>query len=83
MEAFRLLQELEKLIENQKTFVGVTYDFRQDAFLSLTNKIRAAMPELLRSEQIMERTATVLARHLRSPEEVAAVMREVRAEAGA
>ena len=83
MEALRLLKELEKLIENQKSFVGFTYDFHADDYLDITNKIRAAMPELLRSEQIMERTATVLARHLRSPEEVAAVMREVRAEAGA
>ena len=80
MEVLRLLKELEDLIENQKSFVGFTYDFHQDAFLILTNKIRAALPELLHSEQVMERTAIVLARHLRSPEEVAAVMREVRAE---
>ena len=83
MEALRLLQELEKLIENQKTFIGVTFDYHPDDLLALTNKIRAAMPELLRSEQVMGRTAIVLARHLRSPEEVAAVMGEIRAEAGA
>lgn len=83
MEILRLLKELEGLIEGQKTFVGFTYDFRQDDFLEITNKIRATVLGLLSTERALETTATVLARHLRSPEEVANIMREIRAEAGA
>ena len=83
MEILRLLKELEGLIEGQKTFVGFTYDFRQDDFLEITNKIRATVLGLLSTERVLETTATVLARHLRSPEEAANIMREIRAEAGA
>jgi len=81
MEVLRLLKELEKLIESQKTFIGLTYDYHPDDFLIITNKIRAAMPGLLTPERIMETTTTILARHLHSPEEVAAVIGEIRAEA--
>ncbi len=81
METLRLLKELEKLIESQKTFIGVTYNFRQDNFLDLTNKIRATVPGLLSSEPFLERVSTVLARHLDSQAEVDAIIAEIRAEA--
>jgi uncharacterized protein YunC (DUF1805 family) len=80
METLRLLKELEKLIGDQKTFIGVTYSLRQDDFLIITNKIRAAMPGLLSSEQVIEKTVAVLARHLHSQEEVAAIIAGIRAE---
>lgn len=81
MEILRLLKELERLIESQKTFIGVTYNFRQDDFLDITNKIRATVPGLLASEKTLEAAAIVLARHLRSQAEVEAVIAEIRAEA--
>jgi hypothetical protein len=80
MEILRLLKELETLIENQKTFVGLTYDYRPDELLAVTNKIRAEMPGLLSSEKTLDAASTVLARHLHSQEEVAAIIAEIRAE---
>ena len=77
----KLLRELEKLIENQKTFVGITYDYHPDALLAVTNKIRAALSDLMSAEHVLETTCAVLARHLRSSEEVAGIMGEIRAEA--
>jgi hypothetical protein len=81
MEILRLLKELETLIEHQKTFIGLTYDYHPDEFLVITNKIRAAMPELLSSEKTLDAASTVLARHLHSQGEVAAIIAEIRAEA--
>ncbi len=81
MEILSLLKELEKLIENQKTFVGLTYDYHPDEFLVITNKIRAAMPGLLSSERTLEAASTVLTRHFHSSEEVVAILAEIRAEA--
>lgn len=45
MDIIKLLNELERLIEGQKTFVGLTYDFHADDYLDITNKIRASLPE--------------------------------------
>ena len=45
MDIIKLLNELERLIEGQKTFVGFTYDFHSDDYLDITNKIRATLPE--------------------------------------
>ena len=45
MDIIKLLNELERLIEGQKTFVGFTYDFHSDDYLDITNKIRASLPE--------------------------------------
>ena len=80
MEILRLLKELESLIASQKTLMGVTFDFRQDDILSLTNKIRMVVPTLL-PEDVMTKTEQVLTRHLQSSEEVAAIMREIRTAA--
>jgi hypothetical protein len=81
MEILKLLKELETLIENQKTFVGLTYDYHPDEFLVITNKIRAAVPELLSSEKTLDTAAAVLARHFGSQSEVDAIITEIRAEA--
>ncbi len=45
MDIIKLLNELERLIEGQRTFVGLTYDFHADDYLDITNKIRASLPE--------------------------------------
>ena len=45
MDIIKLLNELERLIEGQKTFVGMTIDFHPDDYLDITNKIRASLPE--------------------------------------
>lgn len=45
MDIIKLLNELERLIEEQKTLMGITYNFHPDDFLDITNKIRATLPE--------------------------------------
>ena len=81
METLRLLKELENLIMSQKTVLGMTYSFRQENFLDLTNKIRASLLAASFSERTMEKTERILARHLRSQEDIAAVINELRLEA--
>ncbi len=81
METLKLLNELTNLIMAQKTLLGVTHGFHQEDFLDLTNKIRASLPTPSSSERIMEKTQTVLARHLRSQEDVAIIVNEIRLEA--
>ena len=80
MEILRLLNELEGLVENQKTLMGLTFNFNPDEILSLTNRIRAAVPSLL-PEQIMQRTESVLKQHIRSQSEISAIMNEIRTAA--
>ena len=82
METLRLLNELADLIMAQKTLLGVTSNFHPEKFLDLTNKIRATMLSPSSPERMMETTKTVLERHLRSSEEVAAVMSEIRSDLG-
>lgn len=82
METLRLLKELEDLIMAQKTVLGVTYGFHQEDFLDLTNKICASLlPAAAAADRNIEKIEVVLARHLRSQEEVAAIVREMRLEA--
>lgn len=45
MDILKLLNELERLIEEQKTVMGITYNFHSDDYLDITNKIRATLPE--------------------------------------
>ena len=80
MEILRLLNELEGLVENQKTLMGLTFNFNPDEILSLTNRIRAAVPNLL-PEQIMQRTESVLKQHIRSQSEISAILNEIRTTA--
>jgi hypothetical protein len=82
METLRLLKDLENLIMSQKTLLGVTHGFHQEDFLDLTNKIRASLlPAAVAAERNMEKTEIILARHLHSQEDVAAIMNEIRAGA--
>jgi len=78
METLRLLNELDNLIMAQKTVLGVTCGFHQEDFLDMVNKIRATMLPSSPPERILDTMATVLAKHSRSPEEVVAVMSEIR-----
>ena len=82
METLRLLKDLEELVLAQKTVLGVTYNFHQEDFRALTNKIRAMMAVPSSPEMILDKTATVLTRHLRSQEEVATVISEIRLAIG-
>lgn len=45
MDILKLLNELERLIEDQKTVMGMTINFHPDDYLDITNKIRASLPE--------------------------------------
>ena len=45
MDILKLLNELEHLIEDQKTMMGMTINFHPDDYLDITNKIRASLPE--------------------------------------
>jgi len=45
MDIIKLLNELERLIEDQKTVMGLTVNFHPDDYLDITNKIRASLPE--------------------------------------
>ncbi len=45
MDILKLLNELERLIEEQKTLMGFTINFHPDDYLDITNKIRATLPE--------------------------------------
>ena len=45
MDILKLLNELERLIEDQTTVMGVTLNFHPDDYLDITNKIRATLPE--------------------------------------
>ena len=82
METLRLLNELNNLIMAQKTVLGVTCGFHQEDFLDMVNKIRATMLPPSSPERILETMATVLAKHSRSPEEVVAIMSEIRSAVG-
>lgn len=78
MEILRLLKELDDLIMAQKTVLGVTCNFHQEDFLALTNKVRLTLlPGALSTELTMGKVANVLARHFRSEEELASVMKEI------
>ena len=65
MEVLQLLKELEGLIESQKTLMGLTFNFQTDEMLSMTNRIRAAVPSLL-PEQVLQKTESVLRQHIQS-----------------
>ena len=82
MEILRLLEELDNLTLAQKTLLGMTYSFHQEDFLALTNKIRATMVPLSSPDLFLDRVTEVLARHLRSQEEVIAIMNEIRVATG-
>ncbi len=45
MDIIKLLNELERLIDEQKSFVGVAWNFHPEDYHDLTNKIRASLPE--------------------------------------
>ena len=45
MDILKLLNELERLIEDQRTVMGFTINFHPDDYLDITNKIRATLPE--------------------------------------
>lgn len=45
MDIIKLLNELERLVEEQRTLMGFTYNFHPDDYLDITNKIRASLPE--------------------------------------
>lgn len=45
MDIIKLLNELERLIDDQKTVMGVTLNFHPDDYIDITNKIRASLPE--------------------------------------
>ena len=46
MDILKLLNELEHLIETQKTLgMGIAFNFHPDDYLDITNKIRASLPE--------------------------------------
>lgn len=77
MEILRLPKELEGLVENQKTLMGLTFNFNPDEILNLTNRIRVAVPSLL-PEQALQRTENVLKQHIQSQSEISAIMDETR-----
>ena len=45
MDIIKLLNELERLVEEHKSVMGITWNFHPDDFLDITNKIRASLPE--------------------------------------
>lgn len=45
MDIIKLLNEMERMIENRRSFMGVTYGVDHDLFLDLLHKIRASLPE--------------------------------------
>jgi cell division septum initiation protein DivIVA len=45
MDILKLLNELEHLIEEQRSVMGITLNFHPDDYLDITNKIRASLPE--------------------------------------
>ena len=45
MDIIKLLNELERLVEEQPTLMGFTYKFHPDDFLDILHKIRASLPE--------------------------------------
>lgn len=73
MEMLRLLKELEDLIIAQKSLLGVTLNYHAEEFLDLVNKIRATMLPPSSPERILDTTASILGKHLRSQEEVEAI----------
>lgn len=44
MDILKLINELETLVENQNVLMGMTFNFRPDEYLDITNKIRASLP---------------------------------------
>ena len=45
MDIIKLLNELDRLIDEQKTVMGLAWNFHAEDYLDLTNKIRASLPE--------------------------------------
>ncbi len=45
MDIIKLLNELERLIDEQKTVMGLAWNFHPEDYHDLTNKIRASLPE--------------------------------------
>lgn len=45
MDIIKLLNELERLIDEQKTIMGLAWNFHPEDYHDITNKIRASLPE--------------------------------------
>ena len=45
MDIIKLLNELERLIDEQKTVMGIALNFHPEDYHDITNKIRASLPE--------------------------------------
>lgn len=45
MDIIKLLNELERLIDEQKTVMGLAWNFHPEDYHDITNKIRASLPE--------------------------------------
>lgn len=45
MDIIKLLNELEQLIDEQKTVMGLAWNFHPEDYHDITNKIRASLPE--------------------------------------
>ena len=45
MDIIKLLNELDRMIDEQKTVMSLTWNFHAEDYLDLTNKIRASLPE--------------------------------------
>jgi len=45
MDIIKLLNELDRLIDEQKTVMGLAWNFHPEDYQDLTNKIRASLPE--------------------------------------
>ena len=45
MDIIKLLNELERLIDEQKTVMGIAWSFHPEDYHDITNKIRASLPE--------------------------------------
>ena len=45
MDIIKLLNELDRMIDEQKTVMSMTWNFHAEDYLDITNKIRASLPE--------------------------------------
>ena len=45
MDIIKLLNELERLVDDQKTVMSLTWNFHPEDYHDITNKIRASLPE--------------------------------------
>ena len=45
MDIIKLLNELDRMIDEQKTVMSMTWNFHPEDYLDITNKIRASLPE--------------------------------------